>query len=647
MRSHSVVLVCSIISLASSLKVAADPVSGSLLFAPSDVISWSQLGEAGDLIASGVTVSSAGGNSATANFSDPSGGTLARICPSPNCNYFAGPPFASGDYLLWAENSEGNGTGPLHLVLGQRVRGVELQLELTSPGSFIAALLATTPVATEIDIESSDGIGDPVSLGVLDSAADVTGFTVLITSCNPSSPGGCSATDFAVGPVGLLTAAPEPGNCATALIALAFYSLWHWRKPFKRYQAVLMLASVLAVSQGYAQESALEDAQDAAFADGTAALRDSEQIANSGAQFAPLAAATSATLPTWRYQLVSPANGVGYSGYMVGTNPFNRGARTTVLPTVLIPVVAHFINTTSGFNTVFDPSLAPDAGCTAGQTVLNLVENSPIFQNQNWLINGVNVGFTQYADAFQRANFWQYVQNTGDAYHTLLSYTEGEPMSVDVTYSAPTTAGEVRVGISSACTNPSGAGSTNAAGYEGIVDMPIINNAAQAYITSHQLTPDVLPIFILYNVVMTQSSNPGFYVGGYHHSNASYPAALTSPGQTFAVSTFQTVNFYTRPNPDVAILSHEVGEWLSDPGDFNLAPAWGHIGQESGCSQYLEVGDPLTGTTFAVAGSNGFTYHVQELAFFSWFFRIPATGAGDGFSDNTAFTQAAGPVCTP
>lgn len=36
---------------------------------------------------------------------------------------------------------------------------------------------------------------------------------------------------------------------------------------------------------------------------------------------------------------------------------------------------------------------------------------------------------------------------------------------------------------------------------------------------------------------------------------------------------------------------------------------------------------------------NGVTYHVQELAFFSWFFgQIPSHAAGGEYSDNGSFS---------
>ena len=114
-------------------------------------------------------------------------------------------------------------------------------------------------------------------------------------------------------------------------------------------------------------------------------------------------------LPIWRYQVISPVNGASYSGYMVGTDPFLRGARMTTIPVILVPFIVQFTNTATGFTTTFDPSAAPDMGCTAGQTAMSLVENSPIFQNYPWTLNGVDVGVTQYIDAFQRSNFGNYL----------------------------------------------------------------------------------------------------------------------------------------------------------------------------------------------------------------------------------------------
>jgi hypothetical protein len=355
----------------------------------------------------------------------------------------------------------------------------------------------------------------------------------------------------------------------------------------------------------------------------------------------PPVADTGTGLPIWHYDVVSPLNGASYSGYMVGTDPFLRGARTTTIPVILVPFIVQFTNISTGFTTTFDPSTTPDAGCTAGQTAMSLVENSPIFQNYHWTLNGVDVGVTQYLDAFQRSNFWEAVQQVENSYHTLLTYTVAEPLTLQLSYSSPTPAAEIRTGVTTSCTNPGGSGSTNGAAYQGVVDVKVLEDAMTKYIASHQITPNQFPIFILYNVMY--SENGLLYLGGYHFSEASYPQVLTSPGQTYAMANFRT----NGSGPfDVSILSHEIAEWLDDPGGFNSVPPWGNIGEVTGCRRYLEVGDPLTRTDLPpITGPNGFAYHLQELEYFSWFFRTASIGAGGQFSDNGSLVTSAGSVC--
>jgi hypothetical protein len=93
-------------------------------------------------------------------------------------------------------------------------------------------------------------------------------------------------------------------------------------------------------------------------------------------------------------------------------------------------------------------------------------------------------------------------------------------------------------------------------------------------------------------------------------------------------------------------MSYEVAEWMDDPLGTNPTPAWGHVRQVGGCQNNLEVGDRLSGTDIpTVTMPNGFTYHLQELAFFSWFYGPPSIGSGGLFSDNGTFKTDAGPVC--
>jgi hypothetical protein len=60
------------------------------------------------------------------------------------------------------------------------------------------------------------------------------------------------------------------------------------------------------------------------------------------------------------------------------------------------------------------------------------------------------------------------------------------------------------------------------------------------------------------------------------------------------------------------------------------------------------VGDALAGTFMPpIKGSNGYTYTVQELAFFSYFYGGPSFGVNGWYSSNDTFKTDAGAVCSP
>ena len=48
-----------------------------------------------------------------------------------------------------------------------------------------------------------------------------------------------------------------------------------------------------------------------------------------------------------------------------------------------------------------------------------------------------------------------------------------------------------------------------------------------------------------------------------------------------------------------------------------------------------------------VTGKNGYTYTLQELAYFSYFYGGPSIAAGGAYSNNGTLTTDAGAVCGP
>jgi hypothetical protein len=141
-------------------------------------------------------------------------------------------------------------------------------------------------------------------------------------------------------------------------------------------------------------------------------------------------------------------------------------------------------------------------------------------------------------------------------------------------------------------------------------------------------------VFLMKNVVGSSATPPTTSkccIGGYH-------GAFGSPAQTYSPMDYDTTGRFAAH--DIGIASHEIGEWANDPLGNNPTPAWGGIGQVSGCQGNFEVGDPLSGTSMPVITLSGYDYHPQELAFFSWFFNAEtaaSVGAGGKFSGHGTF----------
>jgi hypothetical protein len=346
------------------------------------------------------------------------------------------------------------------------------------------------------------------------------------------------------------------------------------------------------------------------------------------------------SVPTWSYSVVSPIDGNTYKGQIIGVNPATKPGQVTVIPTILIPVRLTF-QYSSTVSYIFDPTVT-DPGCLgAGRTAFQLTQASPLFNDATYTLGGTNVGNTQYIDAFQRANFWSDVSASGGAnYHTLLGVTPMPLQSVTVTSSNTGTPNGTVYNVGAVCgTNT---GNVNVPGGLGVMNVSRWDPVAQSIITKLGINANNFVMFVLYNAVMSDGNPLGSgtcCILGYHSIKGA---------QTYGVAEFegrdQTVFSGVS---DTAGMSHEIAEWMNDPTTNNPTPAWGNIGQVAGCQANYEVGDPLSGTLMpAVKMSNGFTYHLQELAFYGWFYRLSPSGGVHGwYSDNGTFKSDAGAVC--
>jgi hypothetical protein len=333
---------------------------------------------------------------------------------------------------------------------------------------------------------------------------------------------------------------------------------------------------------------------------------------------------------------------------IIGRSPFSRGKSTTTVKVMIVPLVI-----TIGGN-VFDPTATNTCFGLHTQTDVALFQNSPILQNVAWdgaggaghgrLFNGVNVGTTTYNDANRRAEYWGFVANSG--YHTAFSVTTHSAINVNAT-------------------SLTGGGATFGSGC-GLLGALFLNGAGpvatdfdfyiqNTVIPSLGIAADTFPIFLMHNVVLSGANPPNFSnccVLGYHGTYQPNVATLW----TYSPMDFDTSGDFGAGVSDTSVAAHEVGEWLDDPLGSNPTPAWGGIGQVGGCQGNWEVGDPLSGTIStpsAVPMPNGYTYHLQELAFFSWFYNgytgtnsVPSIGTGGKFSGNGTFVGASKP-CPP
>jgi hypothetical protein len=310
--------------------------------------------------------------------------------------------------------------------------------------------------------------------------------------------------------------------------------------------------------------------------------------------------------------------GTNYTYTIAGKNPAVHVTNATAnIKSIIVPVVIKFPGTPDKW----DPTMKDS--CDAGASALNRTKASPLFVAQPTTWGGTSIGTQQLTSAFQRAEFW----------------TDAQPSGVNPTYAlklAAKTLPKVTINVPLA----DAAVATTSCGNKllGAVDInwldPYIQNTLIPSLASEGVNDTTVPIFLLHNVVEYQGSTSNCCILGYHNA---YGA---SPFQTYGLAMYDNSGDFSGSS-DISVLTHEIAEWANDPFVNNPTPAWGHIGQVSGCQANLEVGDPLSGTTFADT-VGGFTYHPQELAFFSWFYhQSPSLGVNGWYSDQGTFRSFA------
>ena len=206
-----------------------------------------------------------------------------------------------------------------------------------------------------------------------------------------------------------------------------------------------------------------------------------------------------------------------------------------------------------------------------------------------------DLGNTQYIDAFQRGTWWGRSVKTHPNYHVLLKAVLKPEQTIN-------------------CTDASCQVDTFHFGNDpnvtaGLADINYYDNLIQGFMTKLGVTPNIVPLFVWYDVYLTEGIGlNNCCIGGYHSANNPQPG-----GQTYNNAAYVDVKTFSQ---DVSAMSHELGEWMDDPFVDNIV----------GCqdNSILEVGDPLVLDDHSYP-VNGFTYHLQDLVWIGYFGAPPKT----------------------
>jgi hypothetical protein len=325
--------------------------------------------------------------------------------------------------------------------------------------------------------------------------------------------------------------------------------------------------------------------------------------------------AAGATIPMSHYTFNGPRG--TFKGVLVGGNPFGNPNPVTI-EAVLIPLIV-YIKRQDGTLATFDPTVPDPCDLDGGFSAEYRFRHSPLVVSSPLTFNDVTVGNAQYIDGFMQAEFWN---STGGSpsysnplHWSFASAASYVPQLLDLT---------VAITDGTGCSE------------RGIVAQEIFGSFMKGVMipflqSTGVISPTKFAFFLTRNVVTSHSNPPtpsGIFEGQHYSAG--------SPVQTWARAAYSI-------GSDVKTASHEIAEWMNDPLLTNSTPPWGDEGEvkAGSCGKKMEVGDPLNGRSAPLITVSGYPYHVQELAFFSWFFDEPgdtSLGAGGKFSSNGKFT---------
>lgn len=303
----------------------------------------------------------------------------------------------------------------------------------------------------------------------------------------------------------------------------------------------------------------------------------------------PTAAAAAAIVPLRTFSGSLTINAQTFPYDMVGSDPAGA-AVTSTIPNSLTAINFKFSNGTMS---------------TPASITTNVV-SSGLFQNKTFQsVNG------QYLDVYSRTNFWTAINNGAKNWHVRMAQPTVRPA---LNMTIPANKGRtvlLTTGIRI-----------------GVLDITYLDQHLKTYVNTpaaNSFTQLVGLNIILCNGNPTASLN-NCGIGGYHS------AWSTSTGKhTYAYSGYLSRLVFNDPTAaNIAIMSHEMGEWQSDPYTTNVIPAWDMDPTAAGvaCNTLLENGDGLEGKGLQIG-----SFFYQDLHYLPYFSReIPSTSWAGRYS---------------
>lgn len=364
--------------------------------------------------------------------------------------------------------------------------------------------------------------------------------------------------------------------------------------------ALLLLVSALAVAQTRAPEVLqLPTDTEGGFLS-TQGAQPKYEVAGKMSPEAELALQQQRVISVPHYSGSFPFEGRTFPFTTVGSKPQAGG--TTEIATQILPITLLF----EGYAEANGDPVALDP-----EPILPRIKNSPNFKPASY-----ETGFTQFADAVQRAQFNSVM--TQDWHTMLAAPQELKPVVIVV----PRNAAKVFRGRASGITYA-------------VVDTEFFISQINTIVQLANLRVEALPILITRNVLLAPEADvKRCCVLGFHTAFEGGVSEGRQFVQTMVWSSWLDSGFLSPGIADVTPMSHEISEWMNDPFGTNIVPAWQYPTASLGCQNNLETGDPVANMPnagFPVL-MDGVTYHPQNQVMLAWFTRQPSEAIDHAYS---------------